>query len=260
MTAPTRKRQKKTDSRVADLERKIDALTANLQHQHQQTATSNGREADESADHRIPPPSLAGSKRQCDGDVKGSAPALALPLAHTTPGGGADIVERGIVDMDTAGKAFHRYINDMAPSLPVVVFPSGMTVHHVRRTKPAVFHAITAAAIGPIQPSLQVGLYNDLYKRLAERIVVNGEKNLELVQALIVSYIWYDPPDRFEELKFYQLSHLAVILAMDVGMCRQTRKPASKQFNLFMGKKQNFDPDSPEARRTWLSCYFMSVL
>lgn len=51
VTAPSRKRQKKTDSRVAELERKIDALTASL---HATKAQAASESDDESADGRKP--------------------------------------------------------------------------------------------------------------------------------------------------------------------------------------------------------------
>ncbi|KAL8856277.1 MAG: hypothetical protein Q9178_007114 [Gyalolechia marmorata] len=49
VTAPSRKRQKKTDSRVAELEKKIDALTASL---HATKAQGMTESEDESADDR----------------------------------------------------------------------------------------------------------------------------------------------------------------------------------------------------------------
>lgn len=49
VTAPSRKRQKKTDSRVAELEKKIDALTASL---HATKAQGMSDSEDESADDR----------------------------------------------------------------------------------------------------------------------------------------------------------------------------------------------------------------
>ncbi|KAL8673787.1 MAG: hypothetical protein Q9168_001799 [Polycauliona sp. 1 TL-2023] len=49
VTAPSRKRQKKTDSRVAELEKKIDALTASLHATNAQGSTDSD---DESADNR----------------------------------------------------------------------------------------------------------------------------------------------------------------------------------------------------------------
>lgn len=57
VTAPSRKRQKKTDSRVAELERKIDALTASL---HATKAQAGSESDDESADDRKPLPNTSG--------------------------------------------------------------------------------------------------------------------------------------------------------------------------------------------------------
>lgn len=49
VTQPTRRRQKKADSRVAELERKLDALTAALQQQHQTGPGQHHRAAEGSA-------------------------------------------------------------------------------------------------------------------------------------------------------------------------------------------------------------------
>ena len=70
VTVPSRKRQKKTDSRVAELEKKIDALTASLQ-----ARRSDGREGDSESDgyemeddHRGHNPAMAdGQKADRDG-------------------------------------------------------------------------------------------------------------------------------------------------------------------------------------------------
>ena len=307
VTMPTRKRQKKTDSRVAELERKIDTLTANLQ-----SSQAHGAMVEPQGDtSRLPPllpeprpqqvPSVsnitgsptyqAGSKRQHGGEVKGPTvsplhadihstkppvysnpqpsgpPPKPRPSVSGNPGGSRpgslDIIDRGSVSFETASKAFHRYVSEMAPLLPMVVFLPGTMMQDIRHTKPTLFHAIVAAAVGPFEPYLQVDLFNDLYKVLGERILGKGEKSFELLQAVLVAYIWYDPPDRLEELKFYQLSHVSVVLAMEMGLCRRTRKNA-KQSSLaklnIMGQKVDLDPESPEVRRTWLSCYFVSVV
>lgn len=314
VTMPTRKRQKKTDSRVAELERRIDALTASLQasRSHDVSLLSAGDHSGRrwlggAQSQRAPsvsnsvgsPASLAGNKRRYSGEIKDPAPSELLAPVYPRPGspstermrhhrpssaqwrsssyasdGGdgarshashefADAIDRGVVDVDTASKAFDRYVNDMAPILPAVVFPPGTKMGDVRRTKPALFHAILAASIGTIKPSVQLGLFNDLYRMLAERIFVKSEKVLEIIQALIVSFLWYNPPDHFEELKFYQLSHMAVILAMDLGMNRRMSgsiKPLSIVRDAIGKKPPLCNPDSPETRRTWLSCYFISVL
>jgi hypothetical protein len=149
----------------------------------------------------------------------------------------------------------------MAGQVPLVVFPPGTQMHEVRRDKPILFHAIVAVCIGRFEPTAQTPLLQELYKTVAERVIVKGEKSLDLVQALIVSCLFYTPPENFEEIKFYQLAQLAVAVGMDIGMNRKASGKL-KPFNLLKEAIKNSptaDPDSPESRRTWLGCYFISV-
>lgn len=297
VTAPTRKRQKKTDSRVAELERKIDALTATLQQSHssvfgvlpQQQQASRQTAPDQPASRRWlrEDPNPTGTKRSHDGLETMQCPRSSSPpteqihkptatkwrgpyAGETAPpktdvgNEVADIIDRGIVDFESANAAFDRYVNRMAEEMPMVVFPPGTTMSDVRRQKPALFLAITAIAIAPFSKDAQLTVLTEAYQMVADRVVVKGEKSLELVQALLVLTIWYLPPDNLEELKFYQLIHLAVVLAMDIGLNRRAGgdlKPFARIRELLIKKPNGgaTDLNGPEARRTWVGCYFLSV-
>lgn len=283
-TAPTRKRQKKTDSRVTELERKIDALTATLQASHNNAFTGKPPQSNLNPSlHEGNVPS--GAKRNHDGFLVSqyarpdSPSAQQLPRPSDSvhwrgPYGGelappketnefADVIDKGIVDVKSANAAFERYVNRMAPEMPFVMLSPGTTMGDVRREKPALFLAIIAVAIGPFKKDAQMTLLTEAYQTIADRVVVKGEKSLELVQALMVCSIWYMPPDNLDELKFYQLVHLAVILCMDIGLNRRSvmgLKPFVKlREHLTKNSMKDLDPKGLEARRTWLGCYFMSV-
>lgn len=311
VTAPTRKRQKKTDSRVAELERKIDALTATLQASHshealfsasppgqQRSSYPQQREGQNHASRRWlgGEPAFAGSKRHHSGELKGPANELLAPQYSRSDSSSAeqlrshsasrqwrtslsgetvqpktdsateyvDIIERGVVELRLAQAAFDRYVKQMAPEMPMVVFAPGTTMSDVRRSKPALFLAVITVAIGPLDPDLQIQLFAEVYRMIADRVVIKGEKSLELVQTVLVACIWYLPPDNLDQLKFYSIIHLAVIVAMDLGLNRRA-SPSKKPFNLIrdiVGKKappSPFDPEGPEARRTWVGCYFMAT-
>jgi len=175
----------------------------------------------------------------------------------------SDIVDRGLITMDRAIELFQRYTDRMCQHLPAVVFSEGTTAAEVRKSKPILFLAIMAAASAEI-PATQRVLVKETMQMFAEKIVVVGEKSLELVQALHVSVIWYWPPEHFEELKFYQLVHMAAVMAIDIGLGR--RKPGRNRRHIpYTWRDHPFkkhpppDPGSVEARRTWLTCYFLTT-
>ncbi|KAG5289861.1 C6 transcription factor [Histoplasma ohiense] len=336
VTVPTRKRQKKADSRVAELERKIDALTASLQATRARNGSNVGGGAPESSALRsgsaaedLPAAhwmgaqrqgsenrrsttggftaGLAGNKRFASGEFKPRlgagvlVPLAARPHSPTTESsstfyngsnhGGdgndpdswapllpsidrapkarydyeyTDVIDRGVVDTEMALKCFNRYVNEMSPLLPFIVFPPETTMAQVRRTKPILLLAILAVSVGIFNPELQVTLLNEVFRLFADHVIVRGSKSLELVQAIVVSIIWYRPPEHYEEMKFYQLIHIATTMAMDLGMNRRTKSTAkSKSMGMWrelMGKKTVMvEPDAPETRRAWLGCYFMCV-
>ncbi|KAI9815595.1 MAG: hypothetical protein M1832_005456 [Thelocarpon impressellum] len=369
VTQPSRKRQKKSDSRVAELERKIDALTASLH------ATRNGTlaadsdsdsysqngdgdgDGDDAADARYDGPAslpsragsmaepngwhhrtlaqdpakttpaasaaaaVAGLKRKRSADAasvylgprdsqeprlpppppprrasserspasrdeppnvypflmpKGSRTSTASAFnddarpppaaaAAAPPGNDfADVIDRRMLSAETAAAIFDGYVRDMTIHFPAVVFAPGTTSSEIRKTRPVLFLAILSVGSGTAYPDLQRALTKELMKVLAERVICNGEKSLELVQALQLSTIWYWPPEHYEELKFYQLIHISAVMAIDLGMGKK-HKPAKKK-NMGGGvwrevPRKRCGPtnfESSEARRAWLTCYFLS--
>jgi hypothetical protein len=323
VTVPSRKRQKKTDSRVAELEKKIDALTQTLaqksggvappapevslepqgmnvhqgRHNAYQQVTNGGFNtpyasrpevrAEEwggykGADHETsrnagPPMVVAGQKRKHSDnrdsstttDSSGFRKNSEAPKGFLVDAGGksapsheyADVVDRGLLTSDMAAKMFETYITKMVPHMPAVVFPAGTTAADVRKTTPTLFLAILSSASGSSYPELQRTLTKELMSIYAERIIGNGEKTLELIQSLHVSTLWYWPPEHFEELKFYQLIHIAAVMAIDIGMGRKNKSQKVKPVGLWRDNPWRRtpypDPESIEARRAWLACYFL---
>jgi hypothetical protein len=133
----------------------------------------------------------------------------------------------------------------------------------IRKEKPVLFLAILVAGAGPVYPEVQAGLNKELTSVFANRIMVQGEKSLELVQALQLSTLWYYPPEHFEELKFYQLVHIAAVMALDIGLGKPNKpgKAGAVAAGLFRDnqwRRQPFpDSESVESRRAWLCCYFL---
>ena len=318
VTMPTRKRQKKTDSRVAELEKRIDALTASLQSQHgpdhihddearsdpspeaigqsiaaledaratlyaqqhagqwaAQVSTDGGYSRSLERAVSASAPSL---KRKAPGDEPmapvADAPSVPSPTDHPQPFHPflppqplkekttyVDIIDRHMIDAKTAYRCFDRYVNIMAPALPFVVFQPGTRPEAVRSRQPILFLAIVSVASGALRPDLHPSLIGESMKLYAERCVCRGEKSMEIVQALLVSTIWYAPPERYEELNFNQLIHMAAVMAIDLGMGKRVKASHKSKGGCDSMNSKAFAriprADAAETRRTWLGCYFM---
>jgi hypothetical protein len=339
VTVPSRKRQKKTDSRVAELEKKIDALTASLQ-ASKSASGSAAHGSENGLDHEAlnaqtrpnpyqqvtnggyvspfvgrpdgrinsnewtgfpkapefhsrkasaPPMVVAGQKRKhfesrnysttsespssIGGIARKSVDSSSTqhhyglgesiaelqkpPQTHEY----ADVVDKGEITVEMATQCFNCYVEKMAPHMPAVVFPPGTTAAEVRKTKPTLFLAIISAASGSQDPKSQRKLTKEVMSIFAERIICNGEKTLELIQALHVSTLWYWPPEHFEELKFYQLIHIAAVMAIDIGMGKKSKTKKTRIAELWRDhpwrRTPYPDPETTEARRAWLASYFM---
>ena len=308
VTAPSRKRQKKTDSRVAELEKKIDALSATLAARggdpdinldpaiapaprpphrtsiHGEQWNQNAHYQPMGAQSPYAPAPVAGTKRKAaseheffggelpkansQGFKSPQPPVPHFPAMFTSEHKAKqeaddgyqnfDCIDSGLIDAKTAWRCFERYDAEMCNNLPIVVFPPNTRPEEVRRTKPILFLAVVAVASGTIRPDLQSKLISQATRILAEKIVYRGEKSLELVQTIQVMTVFYQPPEKYEELNFNQLIHIAAVMALDIGMGKRS-KPGSvaKWRGPIDNKKPLPDPNIAETRRCWLGCYYM---
>jgi hypothetical protein len=165
-----------------------------------------------------------------------------------------------LIDVETAENLFNRYIRDFAGQFPAVVFPPGTTAKQVRATKPILFLAImssTSYGCG-IPREAQRMLQAELREIFADSMWRNGEKSLELIQALQVATLWYRPPSNFEQHMFYQIVHMAAVMAIDIGMGR--RQPMKRRAMPPMQAARLLpNADTAEVRRAWLTCYVLCI-
>jgi len=323
-TAPSRKRQKKADTKVAELEKKIDALTASLNATREMAARESEGEDDDEEDYEdetladavaqaaVPSPVSAWAPRrgregnhnraqwQLRSDSKEfsvSCPFLApegskIPIStHIKPVEGSghqyeyvDVIGRKLLGIEMAREIFYNYIENLVPHFPAVVFPPGTTADEVRREKPTLFLAILASASRMNHQDLHHALHKEVSRALAEKIMINGEKTLEMVQALLVTALWYYPPEHVHELKYCMLTHQAAAMAVEIGLGRKTVLSKSRGIlsipramrpgehthpplgdrkhrlsnppQVFVPGCTRVDSSTLESRRTLLACYW----
>lgn len=192
-----------------------------------------------------------------------------------------DVIDKNLLTMETAEKLVYRYKKELYPGFPMVPIPEDMTAARLRVEKPILFLAILAASSNTMHQALNRELHAEIIKKLAKKVVIKGKKSIEIVQALTLVSAWYFPPAHFERLNFYQLTHMASTMAIDLGLAKGTGQQKGlglpREFSLGlrakavktgMGMSQMFkqnhvqrmhesfpDPVSLESKRTYAACF-----
>lgn len=183
---PSRKRRSRPGSRVAQLEKKIDALTASLGGRTSQgdstTARARTVSTKDGDERRTLQVAEARLEQSVNGNVTHSAHTI---LNRDLPASGVGDLP---VEVDTADQLFNRYRQEMSRYIPVVMFPVSTQIEDIRSKTPILFlSVITAAAAIEGSPEQHRVLVTALTRALAEAIFCRGQRSLELVQALLLA-------------------------------------------------------------------------
>lgn len=262
-----RKQRKRVDTRIGALEAELKALKSLLQ-SSQATGSHQSTESPELGKKSLPDSDWCSenSKRLESQDTSLSSAANPRKVDAFS----SDFVGRGLVPMAAATALFWSYVHELAPYYPVVIFDPALSATDLRRTKPVLFLAVITAAASKIDTDIYALLSKEIMQTLATRVFINGEKSLELVQASIVTSIWYDIPEGAGNLKFYQHIHMAATMAMDLGIGSKVNSNVPLS-TLFLASVSNGKPTPPkgspvlssadaseiECRRTILGCFIL---
>ncbi|WPH01490.1 Hypothetical protein R9X50_00433600 [Acrodontium crateriforme] len=320
ITQPSRKRQKKADSRVAELEKKLEALTSALLQQRQgiqqfQTSqqvmhatpdtisprigsipqprsisqptsespafqrpastessahTNKHRRTDTQAEEAIsairrPKSPAGGPIMETHNPCESTTDLRKFLTAYSSP---EEFVARinTLINPETAAVLFRRYMDELCPHMPGIVFPESITPEQMFKEKPILYVCIlSAASFGILSQDASRQIAREAIGAIADCVVRNGAKSLELIQAMQITALWYKPPESAEQTNFYQIIHMAAVMALDIGLGKRFNPAKARRG--FGGPGANFTPgphkalpqdsDTIEARRAWLTCYYL---
>lgn len=169
-----------------------------------------------------------------------------------------------LVSPNHASTLFRCHLEQMDRHIPAVVFPKGTIPEDVRREKPILYLCVvSAASFGQVPLDTSLQLQKEALGVIAERVFRDGDKSLELIQAMQVLALWYKPPRPMHKANFYQIIHVAAVMALDIGLGRRFNLAKSEAMTIagqkVVGweKSTSQDSDTLEARRAWLGCYYL---
>jgi hypothetical protein len=225
-----RKPRKRTDARVGELEKQVEALRAAFS---------------ESAAPEISPPSVGDSSdsaaiRHDHGNALAAEGGAWVNLTPTSskihseaPLPSCSVTPIAVSQSHTSSPAkearrtltpsiktdlFSKFNAELIQHLPVALFLDGEDAAMAEARSPTLFLAAITAAAGNSDFEVHSMLHDQLAQDLATRIVIDGEKSIELVQALLIAAAFHNLPGGFKNTKFYQYIHMAAIMAIDLGL------------------------------------------
>jgi hypothetical protein len=99
-----------------------------------------------------------------------------------------DVISKGIVEFRQAEESI-RFFQSKASRFPFVLVPPKMALDSLRREKPFLLLSILCSAASSDE-KLQSQLELELRESLSRRVIVNGEKSLDLLQGVLVYLTW----------------------------------------------------------------------
>jgi hypothetical protein len=124
----------------------------------------------------------------------------------------------GSISEKQAIELFEAFCNSVLPQYPILALSTNQTFHSLHSTQPVLLLAMITAASGTLQAGLFKTLHSRLVRELAEKAIIDGQRSIELIQAAILLKTWYCPPDDLRKLNFYQWTHIAGTMAMQIGL------------------------------------------
>lgn len=219
-TIAPRQRRKRTDTRVTVLEKQLSELQAavDLQRPVQNDGGATHVIASEIA--LVPLPGYRDEHRTAVG-------AERYPIETEDENSFHDsryqpslerLFASGLLSTDTAIRLFNDFINNVLPQYPILTLSRAENFDWFKAHKPTLLLAIIAAACRASNPTLFRKLSVHLRGDLSEQVMVQGNRSIELVQAVLVMVEWYDVPEDLRRLNFYAWIQTAGLMVRELGL------------------------------------------
>ncbi|EXJ75039.1 uncharacterized protein A1O5_01735 [Cladophialophora psammophila CBS 110553] len=131
-----------------------------------------------------------------------------------------DVIDSGVLTMATANALLKKYQQVHSQFFPFVIVAPEIDAATLRRDASVLFLAITTACLEE-DHAVQRRLGVELKRMLCERILIRNERNIELLQALLVHLSWihyhFHPMNNKQS---YMLLQMAIGLVMDLDLDR----------------------------------------
>lgn len=208
-----------------------------------------------------------------------------------------DVVSQGLITKQEAARRLVIYRTKFYKYYPLVAVDEKESVDDVRRKHPVLFLTIMSI-VSPLVESksrfensenntspqsnntftdydLAVILNHHAIDTIVYEIMILGRKTLELLRCLLLVNLWYNTPEMFHQQKAHLITHMAITMAIDLGLsggysnsCSPPPNPSSAgvnrtrehiKYDRLIRPHVLQDPLTNECRKLWLCVYICSI-
>lgn len=142
-----------------------------------------------------------------------------------------DVIEYGFITLDEAQILLDNYRTRAVPHFPFVPISPGTTVASLKSAKPFLFMCIMATMkVDNCTIQRQIG--EEVRMQAHQRVLMQSESSLELLQGLLVYIAWYQYFFSYEKQQIVQLAQLCVSLVQNLGL---DQNPDNKRRTVDLG-------------------------
>ena len=120
--------------------------------------------------------------------------------------------------LEEAEHSFQVFRSTMLPYFPFVHLPADLTAQQLRETRPYFWLAIMSMTYQRLPGHVQQARSTHLRALFAQRIVLESEKSLDLLQSLLTFLTWIHYTSRRDRPTLSVITQLAVSLVYDLGL------------------------------------------
>ncbi|KAF2632132.1 hypothetical protein BU25DRAFT_487687 [Macroventuria anomochaeta] len=146
----------------------------------------------------------------------------------------------------------YSFASHAGAAWPVVRLP--MSLNDIRAKSPILLLSVLVYSVTQQTQGTELEVHDELVREamyiLGNEVIGRGQRSLELVQALLVASFWNKISQKGQQGSCYQLIQLATDMAIDLGIAGSSLQPSPVAYF-----SMHEDPNSLEARRTWLACF-----
>ena len=178
---------------------------------------------------------------------------------HPGLGERGDLLTNGVLTLAQCNRLLDKFRTDKMPQFPFVIIPDSMNAISLRQEYPFLFVIIMTVS-SEDRPALQKDLDHEVKRTVSTRIIMNNERNIDLLLGLLVYTAWYHYHWESMLPHMYMFLQMTVTMVADLGLDRQpnfTMRNIAASLGRPNSAHQRMTSDSATGKRALLGTFYL---